>query len=243
MQVIPAIDLKIGVCVRLRKGSENALTEYSPDPVTVAREWEQQGARRLHVVNLDGAFGRTSRNLDVLREIASHTEAIVEFGGGLRGYGDIERAFGSGADKAVLGTVAVESPDLVSRALGEYGPERVIVALDGRGGKIATRGWKETTGLLVLDLCKRMKELGVQEILYTDIERDGMLEGMDLALLQELAALDIDVIASGGLSSVEDLKSLISLGSPRVTGVVVGKALYEKRVSLEKLIEIALGSA
>lgn len=243
MEIIPAIDLKGGKCVRLRQGKEDSITEYSSDPVAIAKEWERLGAKRLHVVNLDGAFGRASRNVEVLQEIAGETEVLVEFGGGLRKIEDIERAFTSGADKVVLGTAAIESPDLLSDVLERYGRDRIMVAIDGRGGMVATRGWQEVTDVSVLDLCKQMIQMGVDEVLYTDIERDGMLEGLDLATLEDLAALEVSVIASGGVSSPQDVRSLLALELPRITGVIVGKALYEKRVSLGDLLEITGGGA
>jgi len=242
MEIIPAIDLKDGVCVRLRQGREDSVIEYSSDPAAVASDWERRGATRLHIVNLDGAFGRASRNSEVLREIAEKTEVLIEFGGGLRSREEIEAAFKAGAGKAVLGTVAVESPDLLTEVLEQFGRNRIIVALDGKAGRVAIRGWQDVTDIPVLDLCRRMVELGVNEVLYTDIERDGMLTGPDLSTLKDLATLGIPVIASGGVSSVEDVQSILDLESPSISGIIVGKALYENKVSLEQLLEITRGN-
>jgi phosphoribosylformimino-5-aminoimidazole carboxamide ribotide isomerase len=241
VEIIPAIDLKDGRCVRLQQGREDTETAYSLDPVAMAREWVRLGARRLHVVNLDGAFGRASQNIEIFRRIACDTDAVIEFGGGLRTFEDIERAFGIGAAKAVLGTVAVESPDLLSQALERYGPDRIIVALDGKGGKVATRGWQQVTDIPLLDACNRMIAFGVKEVLYTDIDRDGMMDGMDLSSLRELARLPVSVIASGGVSSADDVRALLDLNAPHITGVIVGKALYEKRVSLQELLDVTRG--
>ena len=232
MMIIPAIDLKGGKCVRLRQGHDNETTEYSADPVAVAVEWVRQGARRLHVVNLDGAFGRTSANRDVLEKIAAHADALVEYGGGLRTLEEMERALVAGADKLVLGTVAVEDPDLLQEALDFYGEDRVIVALDAKDGIIATRGWTEGTGKKLLDIAGRLRDVGVREILYTDINRDGMLTGPDLATLRLLADVGPDILASGGVSSLDDLTSLSDLNAPAITGVIVGKALYERRLTV-----------
>ena len=236
MEIIPAIDLKNGKAVRLLQGRDEATTEYSTDPVAVAEEWVMQGAARLHVVNLDGAFGRASGNMEVLRKIAGRVDARIEFGGGLRHKDDIAAALDAGVDKIVLGTVAVEQPDLLAETLGTIGADRVIVAIDAVGGKVATRGWRHVTDQSINDFALQMKESGVTEILYTDIERDGMLSGPDLGGLRLLAATGLHVIASGGVSSTEDVRAIASLQLRAIVGVIVGKALYERRVTVASLI-------
>ena len=236
MEIIPAIDLKNGKCVRLLQGRDDATTEYSADPVATALDWVRQGARRLHVVNLDGAFGRASNNLEILRRIVAETDATIEFGGGLRTIDDMERAFATGIDKIVLGTVAVEDPNVVDEALLQFQRDGVIVALDAIDGKVATRGWKEISEKSVVDVAGNMKKRGVGEILYTDIRRDGMMSGPDLVTLAAIAAMGVQVIASGGVSSKSDVLSLLRLGLSNITGVIIGKALYEKKVSLAELI-------
>ena len=236
MLIIPAIDLKNGRCVRLRQGRDDETTEYSADPVAVAGEWERQGAQRLHIVNLDGAFGRSSTNRELLQAIASQVTVMIEYGGGLRTLEDMERALVCGADKLVLGTVAIEDPDLIEEAIDLYGQDRIIVALDAREGIVATRGWTAGSGRTVLDAAKGLHEKGIREILYTDISRDGMLSGPDLGTLKSLAEIGPDIIASGGVSSLDDLAALTALRSPAITGVIIGKALYERKIVLAQAI-------
>jgi phosphoribosylformimino-5-aminoimidazole carboxamide ribotide isomerase len=237
MEIIPAIDLKSGKCVRLLQGREENATEYSDDPVAVAAEWVRQGARRLHIVNLDGAFGRSSENLDVLSRIAEQVRAVIQFGGGLRTLEDVEDAMSRGPDKIVLGTSVVENPALVETVLGKFGSERVITAIDGLHGKVATHGWRTISDVAVIDLAHTMRDLGVKEMLYTDITRDGMMTGPDCSTMTKLGAIGIDVLASGGISTADDVRALLALGQPRITGVIIGRALYEKRIDLGTLIK------
>ena len=236
MEIIPAIDLKNGKCVRLLQGRDDATTEYSADPVATAREWVRQGARRLHIVNLDGAFGRNSGNMEIVKQIVMQTDAIVEFGGGLRSLEAMEAAFAAGVDKIVLGTVAVDEPEIVDEALLRFHRDAVIVALDAIDGKVATHGWQQVSGKSVVDLAANMKGRGVAEILYTDIHRDGMLIGPDTATLTALAGTGVNVIASGGVGSKTDILTLLDLGMRNLTGAIIGKALYEKKVNLAELI-------
>jgi phosphoribosylformimino-5-aminoimidazole carboxamide ribotide isomerase len=238
MQIIPAIDLKGGKCVRLRQGNDDATTEYSADPVGVAARWFEQGAQRLHLVNLDGAFGRASGHLDILRTIASMHPAMVQYGGGLRSVDAVREAFEAGAANVVLGTVAVENPGLLRDMMQVRGPDHVIVAVDAVEGNVATRGWTNVTPVPALDLVHRLLDDDIREVLYTDVSRDGMLSGLDLATLDRLAATGMKVIASGGVSSEEDVRSLLDLNNPNVSGVIIGKALYENRVSLPVLLSL-----
>jgi len=241
MDIIPAIDLKGGKCVRLRQGRDDATTEYSDDPVAVAEAWARQGAQRLHVVNLDGAFGRSSGNLDILRRIAERVDVRIQYGGGLRSLDAMEEVFSAGAGKAVVGTVAVEDPTLLRDAVRGFGEAKIIVALDAVGGKVATRGWQHMSGESVHDLARRLFAMGIREILYTDIERDGMMTGPDLETLNELAGIGLNVIASGGVSSLEDVLRIQALGQRLITGVIVGKALYEGRIDLKELLSTVRG--
>ena len=236
MLIIPAIDLKNGKCVRLEQGRDDRTTVYAGDPLHVAREWVRQGARRLHLVNLDGAFGRTSANLEIVRTIAGSVDAVIEFGGGLRSIDAIQQAFDAGVDKVVLGTVAVEQPEILSETLKRFGPSRIIVALDGIDGKMATRGWTSVTDIPVVELAGKLQKDGVEEMLYTDIKRDGMLTGPDLQHLGQLSSLGLSLIASGGVSSADDIRTLSSIP---LVGAIVGKALYEKRVTLPELLRAA----
>ena len=239
IQVIPAIDLKGGKCVRLLQGRDDETTEYSADPVAVAEEWVRQGAQRIHVVNLDGAFGRDSSNLEVFRELARLNKVSWNLGGGLRSLEAVATAFEAGATHAVVGTAAVQDTAFLASLVREFGADRVTLALDARGGRVVTHGWTRTTGEDVVSLARRVHTLGVSEILYTDVARDGMLSGPDLDTLGRLAGVGVSVLASGGVASVADIHSLARLRKPAITGVIVGKALYEKRMSLPDAIAAA----
>ena len=239
MEIIPAIDVKDGVCVRLRQGREDSGTVYASDPVAVALRWKEEGARRLHVVNLDGAFGRESKATDILRDIVSLTGVKVQFGGGLRTREAIKGAFDAGASSVVLGTVAFEDRDILGEALREYGPERVVVAIDALDGNVATRGWKELTGKDVHEAARDLRAAGVREILFTDIGRDGMMNGPDLLTLKGLSESGLSVIASGGISSLDDVRVLLAPAYNHVTGAIIGKALYEGKIALRSAIALA----
>ena len=239
MDIIPAIDLKGGKCVRLLQGRDEATTEYSADPVATAREWVRQGARRLHVVNLDGAFGRKSRNLEVLDGIITATDAAVQFGGGLRSRESIDRVLKAGASKVVLGTIAVENPALLSECLAAYGPRRIIVAIDTLGGKVVTRGWTTVTDADIMETARQLYAAGTIEILQTDVARDGMMTGPDISTIAQLSDIGLSVLASGGISSEQDVRALLLLAKPNLTGVIIGKALYENAVSLSSLVAMS----
>lgn len=242
MEIIPAIDLKGGHCVRLLQGRDEDTTEYSADPVGTAMEWVRQGAKKLHVVNLDGAFGRASRNIEVLREITAAVSVPVEFGGGLRTRPDVEQAFQAGAAQIVLGTLAIENPMLLQDVLAFHGTDKVIVALDSFQGKVATRGWKQVTEARVLDVARMLEQQGVRTVLHTDISRDGMLTGPDLETLNDLLArTGLDVIASGGVGSRDDIIRLRRLQEKRLIGVIVGKALYEGTIRLPEILDTGSG--
>ncbi len=239
MEIIPAIDVKDGKCVRLLQGREDSEKVYAADPVGVAVRWSGEGARRLHLVNLDGAFGRESKTTEMLRSIASLTGVKVQFGGGLRSREAIREAFDAGASSVVLGTVALEDGDLLAETLREYGPERVIVAIDALDGKVAKRGWKEVTRINVHEAARDLRAAGVREILYTNIGRDGMMNGPDLVTLRDLAQTGLSVIASGGISSLLDVGALVAPGYEHITGAIIGKALYEGRIVLRAAIALA----
>ena len=239
MEIIPAIDIRLGKCVRLSQGREDAETVYDDDPVAVAARWTAEGATRLHVVNLDGAFGRDSQATDILKSIAASMPARVQFGGGLRSRESVRAAFDAGADRVVLGTVAFEQRALLEEILREFGTERIVVAIDAREGVVATRGWKELTGKQVDVAAEELHRSGVTQVLYTDIGRDGMLSGPDIDTLGRLARTGLAVIASGGIASLQDLGNVIALGPQAIAGAIIGKALYERKVSLRAAIELA----
>lgn len=243
LRVIPAIDIKDGRCVRLYQGDYSNQTVYSDDPVAQAVKWAEAGAKLIHVVDLDGAKAGYPVNLHLALEIAKATGAAVELGGGIRELDTIDRVLSAGIDRVILGTAAVANPDLVTRAVAEWGP-RVVVGIDARDGKVAISGWGDQTGVDAYELGARMAELGVSEIIFTDISRDGTLSGVNVEAVARMATRSgAKVIASGGVSSIEDITSLSSLKPLGVTGVIVGKALYTGKVDLAYAIKLCSGTA
>ncbi|NDJ18475.1 1-(5-phosphoribosyl)-5-[(5-phosphoribosylamino)methylideneamino]imidazole-4-carboxamide isomerase [Myxacorys almedinensis] len=236
MDVIPAIDLLDGKCVRLYQGDYSQSQVFDDDPVAVARQWVEDGATRLHLVDLDGAKAGHPVNLAAIRAIVQAVNVPIEVGGGLRDRTSVASLLATGVRWAILGTVAVEQPDLVAQLCGEF-PGRVIVGIDARNGKVATKGWLETSEVLATDLSDRMAKLGAAAIIYTDIHRDGTLQGPNLPALREIASVvNIPVIASGGVSSITDLLSLLALEPQGVTGAIVGRAIYTGDVSLKEAV-------
>jgi phosphoribosylformimino-5-aminoimidazole carboxamide ribotide isomerase len=238
MEIIPAIDIQDGKCVRLRQGREDSGTVYAEDPFNAAARWAEEGANRLHVVNLDGAFGRESKITDLLRRISLLKGVRVQIGGGLRSREAIRGAFEAGASSVVLGTAAFENGDLLVQAIREYGVGSVIVAIDALKGNVATRGWKELTGRDVLGAARDLRNAGVREILCTDIGRDGMMTGPDLTTLGSLSETGLSVIASGGISTLGDLRALMTPAFAHVTGAIIGKALYEGTIDLRSALAL-----
>lgn len=233
MQVIPAIDLRQGRCVRLFQGDPGQQTVYSDDPVRVARRWQEEGATLLHLVDLDGAFAGRPGNLTVIREVCRALSIPVEVGGGLREIRDMESALQAGAARIILGSSALQK-EVVSEAVSRFGPDRVIVGLDARSGRVAVDGWVRTTDLSAFDLALTLREAGIEEIIYTDIRRDGTLSGPNLEELRRMAATGLRIIASGGVSQLQDIRDLGAI--PGVVGVIVGKALYDGALSLREAI-------
>ncbi len=236
MDVIPAIDLLEGRCVRLYQGDYQQSQVYNENPVEVARQWADEGATRLHLVDLDGAKQGKPVNLNTIEAIVRAIAIPVQVGGGLRDRNSIAQLINLGVDRAIVGTVAVENPDLVQQLCQEF-PGKIAVGIDARNGKVATRGWLETSEVLATDLAQQMAALGVAAIIYTDIHRDGTLQGPNREALRELANhINIPVIASGGVSSLSDVLGLLSLEPIGVTGVIIGKALYTEDVSLTEAV-------
>jgi phosphoribosylformimino-5-aminoimidazole carboxamide ribotide isomerase len=244
--LFPAIDLRRGRCVRLKQGDPDAETIFSDDPAAMARHWAQQGASWLHVVNLDGAFAdaRASHhalpiNLRRLQAIRAATELPIQFGGGIRSLDDMTLALDLGATRVVLGTVAVQNPDLVQQALTRFGPQRVVVGIDARDGMVATHGWLSTSDVQATDLARTMQATGVQRIVYTDISRDGMLSGVNVAASVALArASGLQVIASGGVGSLDDIRALLPYAQDGIEGVIIGQALYTAQFTLPQALQL-----
>lgn len=239
MIIFPAIDLRQGRCVRLRRGRPDAETLYSDDPVAVAERWMREGAQWLHVVNLDGAFGVSSPNLRIAGQIAASVEVPLQFGGGLRTLADIEKALGLGITRVILGTVALHQPQLVAQAIERFGPERIMVSIDAQDGRVAAHGWRELSDLEAVDLARRMRDIGVQRVVYTDISRDGMLTGVNVPATERLARESgLRVIAAGGVASLKDIQMLKAAEESGIEGVVIGQALYTGAISLPEALAV-----
>jgi phosphoribosylformimino-5-aminoimidazole carboxamide ribotide isomerase len=237
MLVIPAIDLKGGKCVRLRQGKAEDETVYSEDPVAMAARWVAEGARYLHVVDLDGAFQGRPVHREIIGRIAQTAGVPIEVGGGLRTDEDIRAVLGLGVDRAVVGTRAWAEPDELRRLVDSFG-DRLAVGIDARSGRVQVRGWTETTEASAMALAKRVAEAGVKWLIHTDTSKDGMMEGVNASAVDLICRVaDCSVIASGGVSSVTDLRKLRDLNRPNLVGAIVGKALYEGRVQFKDLEE------
>jgi len=250
MILYPAIDLREGRCVRLRQGEAAEETVFGDDPVAMARRWVDEGAEWLHTVNLDGAFDGALRseamgaglpvNLLRLRDIAAAVDVPVQFGGGVRSLADIEMLLALGASRVILGTIAVEQPELVSEAVERFGQQRVAVAIDARDGWVATHGWQQTSHVTAIELGRRMAQRGVKTAIYTDIARDGMLSGVNVSATASLATqTGLQVIASGGVSSIDDVRALCQVASLGIAGVIIGRAIYTGDVRLADAIAAA----
>ncbi len=228
MLLIPAIDLKEGHCVRLKQGDMDQSTTFSEDPAAMARTWLDRGARRLHLVDLDGAFAGQPKNEVAIRKILRQvgSEVDVQLGGGIRDLDTIERYLDAGLRYVIIGTAAVKNPGFLQDACTAFGGH-IIVGLDAREGKVATDGWSKLTRHDVLDLGKKFEDYGVESIIYTDIGRDGMLSGINIEATVKLAqALSIPVIASGGLTNMQDIEALCAVADQGIEGVICGRAIY-----------------
>ncbi|MBN1671220.1 MAG: 1-(5-phosphoribosyl)-5-[(5-phosphoribosylamino)methylideneamino]imidazole-4-carboxamide isomerase [Kiritimatiellae bacterium] len=235
MLIIPAIDLKGGRCVRLRQGKADEETVYSQDPEAVAREWESRGARYLHVVDLDGAFAGRPVNHAIVGRIAAAVGVPVQTGGGLRTDADIHLLLEAGVARVIMGTRALAAPAELARLAARFG-DRLAVGIDARDGRVQIRGWTQTTDITAVELAARVEEAGVRTVICTDTSRDGMMRGTNAAAMGEICdSVRGAVIASGGITSANDIRALVALGKPNLVGAIVGKALYEGRVTFSEL--------
>jgi len=239
MIVFPAVDLRDGKCVRLVQGRKEDMTVYSNDPMAMAIYWADQGARWLHVVDLDGAFEGRPRNLDKVQAIAQAVDVKIQFGGGMRTLDDIERALQAGVQRVIIGTRAVEDPEFLLYLLNELGPERIILGLDAIDGMVAVEGWEKKSDILAVDFAQTAARLGATTAIYTDVARDGLLQGPNFEGIQCMVQESgLAIIASGGIASLDDIKRLQGMG---VAGAITGKAIYEGRLELKAALAIAGG--
>jgi phosphoribosylformimino-5-aminoimidazole carboxamide ribotide isomerase len=241
MIIFPAIDLKDGVCVRLKKGVMEDATVFNTDPAAQAKSFETQGFQWLHCVDLNGAFAGRSANSDAIRAIRAAIDLPIQLGGGIRDMAAVESWLAAGITRVILGTAALTNPQFVKEAARAF-PGRIVVGADAKGGKIATEGWADVSDLTPIDLGKRFEDAGVAAVLFTDIDGDGLLKGVNVAATAALArALTIPVIASGGVGSIADIENLIATREPGIEGVVVGRALYDGRIDVPAALKLAGG--
>ena len=239
--MIPAIDIRAGKCVRLLQGRAERQTVYGDDPVAMAQRWAEAGAPMLHVVDLDGAFAGRPQNFAVIERMVRAIPVPIQLGGGLRDLEAIETVLTAGVSRVILGTSVLERWDMLAEATGRY-PGRVCVGIDSRHGKVAIRGWQEVSEIDTLSLVRRVDTAGVAAIIYTDIARDGMLEGPNIDGIADVARqVQTPLIASGGVARLDDLRRLAALESLGVTAVIVGKALYEGRLEYQQAMAVAAG--
>ena len=236
MKIFPAIDLDDGKAVRLLKGDYDKMTVYSDNPIEIARDFESKGAGFIHMVDLEGAKDGTTPNLETVKKIANETGLFTEIGGGIRSMETIEKYLENGVDRVILGTAAVENPEFLKLAIAKYG-ERIAVGVDIKDGFVAIKGWLEKSQYSGIEFCEMMQNIGVKTLICTDISKDGAMQGTNRELYKELSKrFDIDIVASGGVSSIDDIKALRKLD---LYGAIIGKAYYLKKISIKEAIEVA----
>lgn len=241
MIIFPAIDIRGGKCVRLEEGRFDRETVFAENPADAARRWVEAGSKWLHIVDLDGARAGKPVNLKVVEEIARAFDVQIQLGGGIRTAANVCEVLAAGVQRVILGSVAVKSPELVRQVCADYG-ERIVIGIDARGGEVAVEGWEKSGLVQVEELALRMKEAGASRIIYTDISRDGMLTGVNVAATLQLADKSgLKIIASGGVRGMEDIQALQPLTEHGVEGVIIGKALYTGVISLKDALRVAQG--
>lgn len=234
MRIYPAIDIKDGKCVRLFKGQFSDVTVYGDSPAEMAKKWEAQGGEYIHVVDLDGALRGHGVNADIIKNICSSVNVPVQTGGGIRTMEDIEAKLSCGISRVIIGTKAVSDSEFVKRAIDKYG-EKIVIGIDAKDGMVAIEGWEKTSNFTAVEFAEKMVSIGVRTIVYTDIATDGTLAGPNVSAMSEMVkAVNADIIASGGIGSLEHIKSLMPTG---VEGVIVGKALYTEKVNLIEAVK------
>ncbi len=238
MKIIPAVDIKEGRCVRLSQGLADQETVYSDDPVAMACHWDEEGASLVHVVDLDGAFNGQPANADIVKKIIYNSSVDIQVGGGIRNLQAIESYVNAGAYRVILGTVAQENPEFVADACREF-PGKVMVGIDARDGNVAVKGWVEVSDKKATDLAHQLETCGVSGYIFTDISRDGMLQGPNLESIREfIDHTSLPVIASGGVSRLKDVEDLLTLEPNGIAGIIIGKALYDKNITYPQTLEL-----
>ena len=240
MIIFPAIDLKNGKCVRLEQGKFDNVKVFNEDPVAVAKEFEAKGAEYIHLVDLDGAVEGELVNRDVIEKIVKSVKIPCELGGGIRNIERMEELLNLGLARVILGTIAIKNPEITKEAVAKFGGEKVVIGIDAKKGKVAINGWLDVTEKDVVELIKEMESIGVKTVIYTDIEKDGMMQGISLDSVKRiLEQTDINMVVSGGVTSVEDINHLVDLKNSKIEGVITGKAIYEGKLNLEEAIRVA----
>jgi phosphoribosylformimino-5-aminoimidazole carboxamide ribotide isomerase len=240
MTIYPAIDLRGGKCVRLFQGLASEETIYFEDPLDAAEKWIQEGAKHMHLVDLDGAFSGGSANLDAVQKIAQETQLRLQLGGGMRDDSSVKKALSLGLSRVIIGTRACTDPQWVGELIKEFGPDKIVVGIDAKDGLVATKGWVETTKIGAIELARQMQDLGVRWIIHTDVATDGAMKGPNLEAQQKIAEAvpSCQIIASGGVTSSGDIDALreLSKTTPNIEGVIIGRALYEGTIELSKIL-------
>jgi len=237
VRIIPAVDIKAGQCVRLVQGQADQETIYSDDPVAMACHWDEEGAQLIHVVDLDGAFDGQPVNAEIIKNIIYNSTVDIQIGGGIRTMDTISAYFDAGAYRIILGTIAQQQPEFVAQACKKY-PGKILVGIDARDGKVAIKGWREVSDQSAADLAQSLESVGVAGFIFTDISKDGMMQGPNLEQIKEFArATTPPVIASGGVSRLEDVVNLLALESEGVEGMIIGKALYDKNLTYREILK------
>ena len=240
MKLFPAIDMKNGQCVRLQQGRFDDVTVYGNDVAEIAKRFEKAGARYIQTVDLDGALAGQGMNTEALKRIVETVSIPVQTGGGIRNMEHVDQKLALGVERVIIGTAAVKNPDFMKQALAKYGPERIVAGIDASNGMVALEGWKEISKVTAVELGRLMYAMGARYVVYTDISRDGMLSGPNIEATRQLQdETGLTVIASGGVSGMRDLERLSEAG---IDGVIIGKALYEGRIDLEKAVQVFEGS-
>ncbi|MFH1825158.1 MAG: 1-(5-phosphoribosyl)-5-[(5-phosphoribosylamino)methylideneamino]imidazole-4-carboxamide isomerase [Candidatus Firestonebacteria bacterium] len=239
MLIIPAIDIRKRRCIRLAQGNLRDETVFSEQPISVAKLWQLKGAKWIHIVDIDGAITGIPKNLDIVFKIVKTLKIPVQFGGGVRDLDILDKILDGGVERVVLSTSVVSSLDFLKEAYGKY-KNKIIVGIDSRKGMVAIKGWKETTNKKALTLAKEVEDIGIKTVMFTDIEKDGMLSGPNFKSIKEIAkSVNIGVIAAGGISTMADVENLLAMEKYGVTGMIIGKALYTGKLELEKVIKLA----